>query len=76
MQEKDSGNKSEKKDFVFKLIPPRPTFANDMTQQEMGLMKKHVAYWTDMADSERNGEDTVHPTLAGGFSPWNADFMS
>jgi hypothetical protein len=69
MQEKDSGNKSEKKHFGFKLISPRPTFANDMPQEERDIIKQHMAYWTDMADSARNGEDTAHPTLAGGSSP-------
>ena len=32
--------------FFCKLIPPRPTFANDMTAQEMALMQEHAAYWT------------------------------
>jgi N-dimethylarginine dimethylaminohydrolase len=76
MREKDSGHKSEKKRSVVKLIPPRPTFPDDLTQEEMGLTRKHVAYWTDMADSERNGEAAAHPAPAGGSSPWNVDFMS
>jgi len=31
--------------FLFKLIPPRPTFARDMTDAEAKLMQEHVAYW-------------------------------
>lgn len=30
--------------FLCKLIPPRPTFARDMTQAEAKLMQEHVAY--------------------------------
>jgi hypothetical protein len=35
--------------FAYKLIPPRPTFAQDMTEAEANLMREHVAYWTDLA---------------------------
>jgi hypothetical protein len=35
----------EKKYFVLKLIPPRPTFAQDMTEEEKKIMKEHGAYW-------------------------------
>jgi uncharacterized protein len=31
--------------FLCKLIPPRPTFAQDMTDAEVKLMQQHVAYW-------------------------------
>lgn len=30
--------------FYLKLIPPRPTFAADMTEAEMDLMRQHAAY--------------------------------
>jgi len=36
--------------FVFKLIPPRPTFAEDMTEQERKVMQEHVARWKDLSD--------------------------
>lgn len=32
--------------FVYKLIPPRPTFAADMTEAEQAVMGEHAAYWT------------------------------
>jgi hypothetical protein len=38
-------NSPEKKYFVLKLIPPRPTFAQDMTEEEKKIMKEHGAYW-------------------------------
>lgn len=36
--------------FLIKLIPPRPTFALNMTEAEANLMKEHVAYWTGLAN--------------------------
>jgi uncharacterized protein len=50
MQSDTSGNSSAKKHFVLKLIPPRPTFAEDMTEKEKNIMKQHAAYWKDKAD--------------------------
>jgi uncharacterized protein YciI len=34
-----------KMQFFLKLIPPRPTFAQDMTPEEM---QKHAAYWAEV----------------------------
>jgi uncharacterized protein YciI len=34
--------------FVYKLIPPRPTFAGDMTDAEQAVMGEHAAYWTGL----------------------------
>ena len=34
--------------FFLKLIPPRPTFATDMTPDEMAVMQKHAAYWAEL----------------------------
>jgi uncharacterized protein YciI len=31
--------------FALKLIPPRPTFTSDMTEEELGIMKQHQQYW-------------------------------
>jgi len=39
-----------KKYFLCKLIPPRPTFAQDMTDAESKLMQQHVAYWKGLMD--------------------------
>jgi uncharacterized protein len=33
------------KSWLIRLIPPRPTFANDETPAEQALMKQHFAYW-------------------------------
>ena len=34
--------------FALKLIPPRPTFAQDMTDEERSIMQQHVAYWMEL----------------------------
>ena len=36
--------------FLFKLIAPRPSFAQDMTDQERDVMKEHVVYWKGLRD--------------------------
>jgi len=33
--------------YFVRLIPPRPTFIQDMTEAEGKLMQEHFAYWTD-----------------------------
>jgi uncharacterized protein YciI len=34
--------------FLYRLIPPRPTFDTDMTEAEAGVMAQHGGYWTDL----------------------------
>jgi len=36
--------------FLFKLLAPRPSFAQDMNEQERAVMLEHVAYWKGHAD--------------------------
>lgn len=50
MQANNSDDTSKKKYFVFKLIPPRPSFAEDITEEERDIMTQHAAYWTDNAE--------------------------
>lgn len=38
-----------KRHFLVKLIPPRPSFAMDMTEDERELMQQHGAYWAELA---------------------------
>jgi uncharacterized protein YciI len=35
--------------FVFRLIPPRPSFVVDMTPDERATMAEHAAYWAELA---------------------------
>ena len=37
--------------FVYKLIPPRPTFALDMSDEERAVMGAHGAYWRGLLDA-------------------------
>ena len=37
--------------FFFKLIPPRPTFAQDMSAEERDLMMQHAAYTKTFFDA-------------------------
>ena len=34
--------------FVFRLLPPRPTFAFDMDDDERAVMGEHAAYWAEL----------------------------
>jgi uncharacterized protein YciI len=35
----------DKPHYYFKLIPPRPTFPQDMSSEERALMEKHATYF-------------------------------
>jgi len=35
--------------FLCKLLPPRPTFAHDMSSAERAVMWAHVAYWSELS---------------------------
>jgi uncharacterized protein YciI len=39
--------------FFLKLIPCRPTFAMDMTDEERAVMMEHIAYWKKWMDEGR-----------------------
>jgi hypothetical protein len=34
--------------FLYRLLPPRPTFAQDMSPAEAEVMQSHVGYWQDL----------------------------
>ena len=34
--------------FLFRLIPPRPTFPGDMTEAEAAIMEAHFGYWAGL----------------------------
>ena len=36
--------------FFCKLVPPRLTFATDLSVAEAGVMKRHALYWQDLID--------------------------
>jgi uncharacterized protein len=39
--------------FVYKLIPPRPTFDADMSDDEAALMGRHAEYWQELLAAGR-----------------------
>ncbi len=39
--------------FVYRLIPPRPTFAADMSGREMAVMGEHAGYWMNLFEDGR-----------------------
>jgi uncharacterized protein len=36
--------------FLYKLIPTRPTFDQDMSESEGAIMGNHVAYWQELTE--------------------------
>jgi uncharacterized protein YciI len=36
--------------FAFHLIAPRPTFVEDMTDDERAMMAEHAQYWRQLLD--------------------------
>ena len=53
--------------FFCRLVPPRPSFAMDMTPDERAAMQRHVGYW--MALLER-GSAIVFGPVADPAGPW------
>ena len=37
--------------FVFRLTPPRPTFALDLSEDEREIMARHAKYWRPWVES-------------------------
>jgi uncharacterized protein len=38
--------------FLYQLLPPRRTFAQDMSPAEADAMQRHVAYWQDLLNRD------------------------
>jgi uncharacterized protein len=36
--------------FLYKLIPPRPTFDRDMSEAEAAIMGQHVSFWQEQIE--------------------------
>ena len=53
--------------FVCRLLPPRPSFMADMTDEERALMQAHSVYWRErMAE----GKVIVFGPVADPKGPW------
>ena len=55
--------------FVYKLIPPQPTFIADMSEAEKAIMAQHSAYWLRLMDEGTVDVIVIGPVLdpAGGW---------
>lgn len=38
--------------YVLQLVPPRPTFATDMTAPERAAMARHAEYWARLTEQK------------------------
>lgn len=56
-----------KQQFFLRLVPPRPTFAQDLTEEEAGFMHEHVAYWTALS---RTGVALIFGLVLDSKGPW------
>jgi uncharacterized protein len=36
--------------YVYRLLPPRPTFHEDMSDEERAIMARHAEYWTEVVE--------------------------
>ena len=64
-----------KKTYFFKLIPPRATFAADMTQDERNIMLQHISYWKENMEEGKviAFGPVLHPNGAFGVGIIQAD---
>ena len=56
-----------KKQFLLKLLPPRSTFVEDMSETERTIMNEHIEYWRDLTDK---GIAVVFGPVLDPKSPW------
>jgi uncharacterized protein len=53
--------------YVYRLIPPRPTFDQDMSDDERATMSAHVEYWGRHLEA---GRVLVYGPVRDGAGPW------
>jgi uncharacterized protein len=53
--------------FVFRLKAPRPTFVQDMTDDERDVMARHAGHWQPLIDS---GQMVVFGPVLDGTGSW------
>jgi uncharacterized protein YciI len=59
--------------YLCRLLPPRPTFATEMTAAEAKAMGEHVAYWTDLL---AKGKVIAFGPVMDPKGPWGAGIVS
>jgi uncharacterized protein YndB with AHSA1/START domain len=58
--------------YLIRLIPPRPTFLQDMTEQERSIMGEHVGYWTRLL---ADGVAVAFGPVADPQGPWGVGLV-
>jgi uncharacterized protein len=53
--------------YVYRLIPPRPTFHQDMTDAEREIMGRHAQYHAELAQT---GKVVVYGPVVDGTGAW------
>jgi uncharacterized protein len=53
--------------YLYKLIPPRPTFDTDMSDDEAAIMGQHFAYWQDVL---AHGQVVVYGPVSDPAGTW------
>jgi len=53
--------------FIFRLKAPRPTFAQDMSDEEREIMGRHAEYWQRYIDA---GKMVVFGPVMDGSGSW------
>ena len=59
--------------FLCRLIPPRASFATEMTPQEAKAMGEHVAYWTELL---AKGKVIAFGPVMDPKGPWGVGIVS
>ena len=59
--------------FLCRLIPPRPSFAMDMSPSEAKAMHEHVAYWTGLLGK---GKAIAFGPVLDPKGPWGVGIVS
>ena len=58
--------------FLYRLLPPRPSFSEDMSPDEAEVMERHVRYWQDLLN--RNVAVAFGPVLHP-KEPWGLGLL-
>jgi uncharacterized protein YciI len=53
--------------YVYRLIPPRPTFDRDMSDGESEIMEQHFSYWQGVLD---RGKVVVYGPVSDPAGTW------
>ncbi len=53
--------------YVYRLIPPRPTFHEDMTDEERAIMARHAEYWGKLVEQV---DVVIYGPVVDGTGSW------